>query len=468
MLHFKPAAELTQLISAREISVQELVSAHLQQIDRVNPRVNAICTLVTDLAMDQSKAMDQALAQGKRPGLLQGLPIAVKDLTLTKGIRTTFGSPIYKNYIPDVDALFVERLKAAGAIIIGKTNTPEFGAGSHTFNSVFGATHNAYDSSKTAGGSSGGAAVALACGMVPLADGSDLGGSIRNPANFNSVAGLRPAPGRIPRYPRNDAWNTLSVVGPMARCIGDVALMLSVIAGADQRDPTSFSRRSGDWHQNLDADFAGTRIAWSRDLGQFPVQRVVVDVIENVLPKFEDMGCIVEQAHPDFSGADDTFQTLRAQMYASDHADELAQYRDCMKDTVIWNIERGLKLSAEDISRAQFQRTVLYQRVREFLDRYHFLALPVSQVVPFSIEKEWVHEIEGIEMKTYIDWMKSCWYITLVGLPAISVPCGFTPEGLPVGIQIVGRHHGERNLLKFAYAFEQALQLGHERPQVAL
>ena len=304
--------------------------------------------------------------------------------------------------------------------------------------------------------------------MIPLADGSDLGGSVRNPANFNNVVGLRPSPGRIPRYPRTDAWNTLSVVGPMARCVGDVALMLSVMAGADRRDPISFSRGSEHFHENLDLDFTGTRIAWSRDLGQFPVQRDVVGVIENVLPKFEELGCVVEQAHPDFSGADETFQTLRAQMYASDHAEDLAQHRGYMKDTVVWNIEKGLKLSAVEISRAQSQRTILYHRVREFMDYYDFLVLPVSQVVPFSIEEEWVREIEGVEMKTYIDWMKSCWYITLVGLPAISVPCGFTLDGLPVGIQIVGPHQGDRHLLRFAHAFEQTVQLGSQQPRVAL
>lgn len=456
------------MISSREISVQELVSLHLQQIERVNPEVNAICTLVTESAMNQSKAMDQALAQGQRPGLLQGLPIAIKDLTLTKGIRTTFGSPIYKDFVPDTDALFVERLKAAGAIIIGKTNTPEFGAGSHTFNSVFGATHNAYNLTKTAGGSSGGAAVALACGMVPIADGSDLGGSVRNPANFNSVVGLRPSPGRIPRYPRSDAWNTLSVIGPMARCVGDVALMLSAMSGADRRDPTSFSQQPGHFHDDLKAEFGGTRVAWSRDLGLFPVQQTVIEVIESVLSKFEDMGCVVDQAHPDFSGADDIFQTLRAHMYASDHSEELAKHRQRMKDTVVWNIEQGLKLSAQQISRAQSQRTALYHRVREFLDCYAFLLLPVSQVIPFPIEQEWVREIEGIDMKTYIDWMKSCWYITLVELPAISVPCGFTPDGLPVGIQIVGSYRSERQLLRFAHAFEQAVQLTHSHPPVAL
>ena len=340
MLHFKTAAELTHMVLTKEVTVQELVSEHLRQISRVNPKVNAICTLVADQAMEQAKEMDRDLHRGEEAGLLQGLPIAIKDLTLTKGIRTTFGSPIYKDYVPDVDTTFVERLKAADAIVIGKTNTPEFGAGSNTFNSVFGVTNNAYDLGKTAGGSSGGAAAALACGMIPIADGSDLGGSVRNPANFNNVVGLRPSPGRIPRYPRDDAWNTLSVIGPMARCVSDVALMLSVMAGADRRDPISFAQGSGRFHENLDADFTGTRIAWSRDLGKFPVQREVIEVIENILPKFEEIGCVIEQAHPDFSGADDTFQTLRAQMYASDHAEDLAQNREYIKDTVIWNIEK--------------------------------------------------------------------------------------------------------------------------------
>ena len=467
-LCFRTAVELVDLVRQREVSVGEVMTAHLEQIERVNPKVNGICTLVAERAMDEASRADEALAQGEMTGPLCGLPIAVKDLELTKGIRTTYGSPIYQDFVPDQDALFVQRLKAAGAIVIGKTNTPEFGAGSQTFNPIFGETRNPYDLTKTCGGSSGGGAVALACGMVPIADESDLGGSVRNPPSFNNVVGLRPSPGRIPRYPIGQPWFTLSVLGPMARTVGDVALLLSVMAGPDPRDPISIPQDPACFRQPLERDLKGARIAWSPDLGQFPVEKAVTDVIEGALPRFAELGCVVEEAHPDFSGAAEIFRVLRASSFARGGAEDLAQHRELIKDTVIWNIEEGLKLSALDVSRAQENRALLYQRVREFFERYDYLLLPVSQVVPFPIEVEWVTEINGIEMKTYIDWMESCSFITLTEHPAMSMPCGFTPEGLPVGVQIVGPYQGELSVLQLAHAFEQVTRVADRRPEVAL
>ncbi len=467
-LCFKTATELVSLIRERELSIRQVMAAHLEQIQRVNPKVNAICTLEAEDALDQAKKADEALDNGHKPGPLFGLPIAIKDLALTKGIRTTFGSPIYENFVPDEDALFVERLKDAGAIVIGKTNVPEFGAGSHTFNEVFGATRNPYNLERSAGGSSGGAGVALACGMIPIADGSDLGGSVRNPANFNNVVGLRPSPGRIPNYPSEQPWNMLSVLGPMARSVRDVALMLSVMAGPDSRDPISLPEDPSNFQMPLDRDFKDTRVAWSPDLGMFPVEKAVTDVIEKALPRFSDLGCIIEEAHPDFSGADEIFQVLRAQAFAHGGAEDLAKHRQQMKDTVIWNIEKGLALTGSEISQAQAKRAALYQRVRKFFERYDYLLLPVSQVVPFPIEVEWVNKINGVEMQTYVDWMMSCSFITLTGHPSMSVPCGFTPDGLPVGIQIVGRHRGEFELLQLAYAFEQLTRFAAIKPKIAL
>jgi len=467
-LHFKPANELARLIRQRELSVRQVMASHLEQIERLNPKVNAICTLVAEDALDQAKKADEALDNGHKPGPLFGLPIAIKDLTLTKGIRTTFGSPIYEDFLPDEDALFVERLKDAGAIVIGKTNVPEFGAGSHTYNEVFGATRNPYNLERSAGGSSGGAGVALACGMIPIADGSDLGGSVRNPASFNNVVGLRPSPGRIPNYPSEQPWDTLPVLGPMARCVRDVALMLSVMAGADSRDPISLPDDPSNFQNLPDRDFKDTRIAWSPDLEVFPVERAVLDVLERALPRFSDLGCIIEGAHPDFNDAGEIFQVLRAQAFAHGGAKDLAEHRDQMKDTVIWNIEKGLALTALEISQAQAKRAALYQRARKFFERYDYLLLPVSQVVPFPIDAEWVKEINGVEMQTYVDWMMSCSFITLTGHPAMSVPCGFTPDGLPVGIQIVGRHRGEFELLQLAYAFEQLTRFGAIKPKIAL
>ena len=461
------ASELAMLVRRGKLSVRDVVVAHLEQIERVNSKVNAICTLVPEQAMDQAKTADHDLSKGAEPGALCGLPIAIKDLALTKGIRTTFGSPIYRDFVPDEDALFVERLKSAGAIVIGKTNTPEFGAGSHTFNPVFGVTRNPYDLTRTCGGSSGGGAVALACGMVPVADGSDLGGSVRNPPSFNNVVGLRPSPGRIPKYPNEQPWNTLSVLGPMARNVCDAALLLSVMAGPDPRDPITIPESPDQFCQPLDRDFKGTKIAWSRDLGQFPVQKVVIDVIEKALPKFSELGCTVEEAHPDFSEASEIFQVLRAHQFASDRAEELARHRSLMKDTVIWNIEQGLKLGGQDVSRAQVKRAALFHRMDQFLEYYDFLLLPVSQVVPFPIEEEWVKQIDGTKMHTYIDWMMSCSFITLTEHPAMSMPCGFTPEGLPVGVQIVGRHRRELDVLQLGYAFEQATHVAERHPPVA-
>jgi amidase len=467
-LYFKPATELAKLIRTRDLTVSQVMTAHLEQIERLNPKVNAICTLVAEDALDQAKKADEALDNGHKPGPLFGLPIAIKDLALTKGIRTTFGSPIYEDFVPDEDALFVERLKNAGAIVIGKTNVPEFGAGSHTYNDVFGTTRNPYNLEKSAGGSSGGAGVALACGMIPIADGSDLGGSVRNPASFNNVVGLRPSPGRIPNYPSEQPWDTLPVLGPMARSVRDVALLLSVMAGPDARDPISLPNDRSNFQMSPDRDFKDIRIAWSPDLGMFPVENAVTDVIEKGLPRFSDLGCIIEQAHPDFSGADEIFQVLRAQAFAYGGAKDLAEHREQMKDTVIWNIEKGLALTALEISQAQAKRAALYQRVRNFFERYDYLLLPVSQVVPFPIEVEWVKEINGVEMQTYVDWMMSCSFITLTGHPAMSVPCGFTPDGLPLGIQIVGRHRGEFELLQLAYAFEQLTRYGAIKPKITL
>ena len=465
---FTSAVELAAKIRSRELSVREVMQAHLDKIEQVNPKVNAICTLLAEQALEQAQEHDKVIAKGGEQGPLFGLPIAHKDLVATKGIRTTFGSPIYKDFVPDTETVMVERLRAAGAITIGKTNTPEFGAGSHTFNPVFGATCNPYDLSKSAGGSSGGAGAALATGMLPIADGSDLGGSLRNPGSFNNVVGLRPAPGRVPRTPTAQPWETLSVLGPMGRNVSDVALLLSVMAGADPLDPISITESPERYREPLARDFKGARIAWSPDLGQFPVAPVVLSTLEGSLTHFTDLGCNVEPAHPDFSGAADIFQVLRSGGFAAGHAQELEHYRDQMKDTVIWNTEQGLKLTALDVSRAQAQRAVLFQRVHEFFVDYDFLLLPVTQVLPFPIETDWVRDINGVEMKTYIDWMMSCSLISLTEHPALSMPCGFSPDGLPVGLQIVGPARGELDVLQLGFAFEQCTRTADRHPDIAL
>ena len=463
---FMTARELVHSIRAKELSAREAMAAHLSQIERINPRVNAIVTLLPELAMDRARTADEASARGEEMGPLSGLPVAHKDLVPTKEVRTTFGSLIYKDFIPDEDALIVERLRNAGAIAIGKTNTPEFGAGSQTYNEVFGETLNPYDISKTCGGSSGGAAVALACGMLPIADGSDLGGSLRNPASFCNVVGFRPSPGRVPVWPALVGWYSLSVQGPMARTVEDTAFMLSAIAGPDPRAPISITQSNEIFAQPLSRDFKGVRIAWSRDLGGLPVDPDVTEAIEQQRPVFEALGCVIEDEQPDFTDADESFKVWRAWRFELAYAELLEKHRHQIKDTVIWNIEEGTKLSGPQLGRAEVKRTELYHRVRRFMERYEFLVLPVSQVPPFDVKQRYITEINGIKLNTYIDWMKSCYYISVTGLPAISVPSGFTSGGLPIGVQIVGRHQDDLGVLQLAYAFEQATGFWKRRPPV--
>jgi amidase len=464
---FLPAGQLVRHIHARELSALEVMDAHLAQTERVNPAVNAIVTYLPELGRSGAQAVDAALARGDDPGPLAGLPVAHKDLAVTRGIRTTFGSPIYRDFVPDVDAIIVERLKRAGAVTFGKTNTPEFGAGSQTFNPVFGATRNPYDLSKTCGGSSGGAAVALACGMAPIADGSDLGGSLRNPASFCNVVGMRPSAGRVPNWPGFSAWFPLSVVGPMARTVPDTALMLSAIAGPDPRSPISLQEPGSSFARPLARDFKGTRIAWSPDLAGLPVEPEVAEALNAQRRVFADLGCLVVDATPDLSDADEIFRVMRAWNFELCYGQLLKSRRGLMKDTLIWNIEEGARLTGPQLGAAESKRTQLFHRMREFMDDHDFLVAPVAQVLPFDIDVPYVTEINGIRMESYIDWMRSCYYITVTGSPAISVPCGFSRTGLPVGLQIVGRYRDDFGVLQIAHAFEQATGFWKRRPAVA-
>ena len=457
------ARRLARLIHRNELSVSEAMKAFVAQIERVNPKVNAIVTFLPEQALKAARALDRA----KRKPPLAGLPIAYKDLVPTRGVRTTFGSLVYENHVPERDHLLVERLSAAGAILIGKTNTPEFGSGSQTFNKVFGATRNPYDLSKTCGGSSGGGAVAVACGMLPFADGSDLAASLRNPGNYCNVVGFRPTPGRVPGWPAADAWETLSVVGPMTRTVEDCAFVMSAMAGPDARAPIAISEPGGVFGKSLKRDFRKVRVAWSRDLGGLPVEPQVTQVLESQRQVLESLGCVVEEAEPDFSGATEAFETQRAVGYLARFGGLLDQHRDKLKDDVIWNIEQGKRLSPEKIARAAVLRSELFHRMRAFLERYEFLLCPVNQLPPYPVEIEWPREIAGVKMTNYLDWMKSCYYITITSHPAISVPAGFTPEGLPVGLQIVGRYRADFAVLQLAHAFEQATGHWKRRPAAA-
>ncbi|MEA3194164.1 MAG: amidase [Betaproteobacteria bacterium] len=459
---FESARKLAALLGRRKISAVEVVSAFIAQIERVNPKVNAIVTFLPEQALKTAKALDRS----KRKTLFGGLPIAYKDNVPTKGIRTTFGSPIYKDNVPKEDHLIVERLSAAGAITLGKTNLPEFAAGSQTFNAVFGATRNPYDFSKTCGGSSGGAAVAVATGMLPFADGGDLAASLRNPGNYCNVVGFRPTPGRVPAWPAPNAWNTLGVLGPMGRTVEDAAFLLSAMAGPDLRSPISLTEPGKTFSGSLKRNFKKTKVAWSRDLGGLPMDLRVSAVLEKQRKIFAELGCTVENAEPDFSGATEAFETLRAAGFLQSYGEFYRTRRNELKDTVQWNVEQGLRLTAEQIARATALRSALYQRMRAFLDKYDFLICPVNQLPPYAVDTEWPREIAGAKMTNYLDWMKSCYFITITSHPAISVPAGFTPEGLPVGIQIVGRYRDDFGVLQLAHAFEQANPAWKKRPAV--
>jgi amidase len=440
----RTAVELARAIRARDLSAREVLDAHLQRIDLWNPVVNAIVTRTTERAVARAGALDEAFARGEEPGPLHGVPIAHKDLVDTAGIRTTYGSPIYADHVPDDDEPFVARLREAGSVLVGKTNTPEFGAGSHTFNPVFGATRNPYDVSRSAGGSSGGAAAALATGMVPIADGSDLGGSLRNPASFCNVVGFRPTL-------TDDDPLELSTDGPMARSVADVALLWSVMSAGTR--------------PAIEGAVGGLRLAWAPECGgTIPVEPSVAALVDAARPVFDLLGCVTVDAYPDLDGAREAFFTLRARSFAIDYGALLAEHRDEIKATVVWNVEQGQALSDADITRGVRRMGEVRRAAGRFFADVDYLVQPVSQVPPFPIEIEYPSEVAGDPMTTYLDWMASCWSITVLGGPAISVPCGFTEAGLPVGLQIVGRRGDDAGVLRLARAFEEETGVGRVRP----
>lgn len=463
-LCFLDATELARRIAARSLSAREVMTAHLERIDRINPALNAIVTLDAERALAAAREADAAQSRGGTLGPLHGLPVAHKDVFLTRGMRTTFGSPLFADFVPDVDSVVVARQRGAGAITVGKTNTPEFSAGSQTFNTVFGATRNPYDLRRTCGGSSGGSAAAVAAGLTALADGTDYGGSLRNPANFCNVVGLRPSIGCVPQWPIENAWDTLNVAGPIGRTVADVALLLSVLAGADRRDPLAIPLDGARFRERLERDVRKTRVAWSSDLGGLPLEPAVRTAFEAQRAVLERLGCIVEDATPDVSGAEEAFQTLRGVRFAGAFGELLDRHPGAFKDTIVANVAFGRALRADQIATAHKLQSQCFLRMATFFERFDVLVAPVNQVVPFAIEEPFPTAIDGVAMQGYMDWMRSCFLITVTGHPSISVPAAFTADGLPIGIQIVGRYREEWPLLQFAHAFEAATQAGRRRP----
>jgi amidase len=442
------------------------MKAHLEQIHRWNPRLNAIVAkLDDDACLTLADAADARAARGETPGALHGLPWAFKDLEPAAGFPWTRGSTIFRNDRPAADSVLVERLRQAGALPIGKTNTPEFGMGSQTYNSVYGTTLNPYDVTKTAGGSSGGAAASVASGMLPGADGSDLAGSLRNPGNFNNVVGFRPTVGLVPMAPNLLPFYGFAVKGPIARSVPDVAYLLSAMAGADPRDPGCAPSDPSVFAGSLERGFKGVRVAWCPDLGGLPLDHRVSGVLDSQRHTFEALGCIVDDAHPDLSAAEEVFLTLRAFRSWTNFGPLLANHRAELKPEALKEIEDGSRVTASQLSAALIRHGQIVEAMRLFQDKYEFVLAAVNQVPPFDAGLHWPTEIEGTAMDHYIAWMKSAYWITTTFHPAISVPAGFTPEGLPVGIQIVGRYRDDLGVLQMANAFEQVTGIGRRRPR---
>jgi amidase len=467
-LCFMNATDLARLIRTRRVSAREVMAAHLERIQRVNPRVNALVAKLDDeQCLALAEAADARAARGEPLPPLHGLPIAFKDLQPAVGFPFTRGSPVFRQDMPAADSVLVERLRLCGAIPIGKTNVPEFGMGSHTYNPVYGTTRNPYDLTKSAGGSSGGAGVALATGMLPIADGSDLGGSLRNPGNFNNVIGFRPSVGLVPAAPSPLPLLGFAVTGPMARTVADTAWLLGVMAGADPRDPGCYPSDPAVFSGTLERRFRGTRVAWCPDLGGLPLDRRVRAVLDRQRATFEALGCVIEDAHPDLTHADSIFLTIRGFRTAAVLGPLLASHRDQLKPEAIQEVEAGLALTGPEVARAMIRHGELLERVRRFEEQYAFILCAVNQVPPFEASLDWPQSIDGVTMDHYVAWMRSAYWITVTFRPAISVPAGFTDDGLPVGIQIVGRLRDDFATLQLAYAFEQATGFGTRRPAIA-
>lgn len=466
-LAFTPATELRELIRTRQVSPVELVDGVLARSDRLNPVINAYCTVVPEAARAAARDAEAAVVRGDELGPLHGVPVSIKDLTPTAGIRTTYGSRLFEHNVPTEDAIIVARLKAAGAIVVGKTNTPELGAGINTTNALFGTTRNPWNTDLTPGGSSGGAAAALAAGLGPIAEGSDHGGSLRNPASYCGVVGFRTAAGRVPRYPGRWLYDPFAVTGPMARTVADTALMLSVVAGPDDRVPISISEPGSVFADAAQGGIAGLRVAWSRDLGLTPVDPEVVDIFDAAVRTLASLGGELKEAHPDLHDAPEMIPPLRAYRTAAAFPHVLDRIDEVDNAFLKEFLQRPKQLGALDVARAETQRSALWERTDAFFRRFDLLVTPTTPTVAFPIDLPSPREIAGRPVVGTLGASMLTYAITMTGLPAISIPCGFTPAGLPVGLQIVGRRLAEAVVLRAAAAFEQAAPWARRRPPLA-
>jgi amidase len=447
-LCFTPAVELRDMIRKKFISPVELVETFLERIEKINPIINAYCTVAAEIARKRAKEIESAIMRDDK-------------------IRTTFGSKLYENFVPAEDELVVERVKRAGGIIIGKTNTPEFASVGATFNDLFGITRNPWNTDFSVGGSSGGAAAAVAAGLGPLAQGNDLGGSVRIPASFCGVVGLRPSPGRIPWYPHKLLWDDLMAQGPIARTVGDIALMLDAVSGPDRRSPVSLpAEKTGFLQAAKNPEARNLKIAWGGNLNLVPVKREILEIARSAIKVFRGSGSEVVEAQPDFSGIREVALTYRGLSYVAQYHDQMdtPEFKRLVGPIVKGHIERGLKLSVQDIARAQRRRSEIWENVSNFFDRYDLLLTPTLPIPPFPAETQYPTEIDGKPMENPVDWVMMTYAMTMMGLPAISVPCGWTKNGLPVGLQIVGRRYGEAALLQAAAAYESAAPWKDRRP----
>ncbi|MCF8466739.1 MAG: hypothetical protein K9G33_05005 [Sneathiella sp.] len=449
------ATEVVDLLKAGKVSPNELLDASEKRIKETDGAINAMPTLCFDRARAHAARLETENPTDRPETHLHGLPIAIKDLTPVKDVRFTLGSPIFADQIATYSDVMVERLEERGGIVVGKSNTPEFGAGGQTFNEVFGTTANPWDTTRTPGGSSGGAAAALAAGQVWLAQGSDLGGSLRTPASFTGIVGLRPSPKRVAHGPLRLPFSTYPVEGPMGRNVSDTALLLDMMAGAHILDPSSLPTPEISYVDSLKNIPKFGRAAYSPDLGQCPVDPEVADICAKAAQDFARYCAGVDETCPDLHDGEEIFQTLRAQIFIANHAPLLKEHRDKLKPEVIWNIEKGAKLNANDIGAAQRAQGELYQRVVKFFSDYDFLLAPASIVPAFSHSKRYVEEVAGVKFDNYMSWLALPSILTVTNCPVISVPCGFTKSGLPVGLQIMGPNAREDRVLQAAYAFER-------------